>query len=84
MPSTISSILSPSESSWWFWAILWISTAALVVIILLPSTFDRRLKVRCDQVFETLMATKDMVELERSKYLLDKGGCSVSDRMAAE
>jgi hypothetical protein len=30
------------------------------------------------------MTTKDLAELERSKFLLDKGWCSVRDRMAAE
>ncbi len=77
-------VLSPFNRSRLAWIALWILGSFVLVIIVIPSESDRRLKAACDRVFETLMTTKDLVELERSKFLLDKIWCSVRGRMAAE
>jgi hypothetical protein len=85
MTARILTLLSPINRSWLRWITLWtVGTLVLVIIIVMPSESDRRLKAACDRAFETLMTAKDLVELERSKFLLDKGWCSVRDRMAAE
>jgi flagellar biosynthesis/type III secretory pathway M-ring protein FliF/YscJ len=84
MTARILTVLSPFNRSWLSWIALWIAGILVLVIIVIPSESDRRLKAACDRAFETLMTTKDLVELERSKFLLDKIWCSVRGRMAAE
>ena len=84
MTARILTVLSPLNRSWLAWIGLWILGALAVAIIVIPSESDRKLKAACDRAFETLMTTKDLVELERSKFLLDKIWCSVRGRMAAE
>jgi hypothetical protein len=84
MTARVLTVLSPLGRSWLAWIGLWILGALAVAIIVIPSESDRKLKVACDRAFETLMTTKDLVELERSKFLLDKIWCSVRSRMAAE
>lgn len=72
--------------SWLPWIAILLAGAANIVIFMMPSESesDRRIKAACDRAFETLMTTKDLVELERSKFLLEKGSCSVQARMGAE
>jgi hypothetical protein len=84
MTARILTALSPFNRSWLPWIALWIVWIFAFVVIVIPSESDRKLKAACDRAFETLMTTKDLVELERSKFLLDKGWCSVRGRMAAE
>ena len=83
MTARILTVLSPSRS-WLPWIILWAVGALVFLIVAMPSDSDRRLKAACDRAFETLMTTKDFAELERSKFLLDKGWCSVRGRIADE
>ena len=85
MIARILTVLSPINRSWLPWIILWaVGTLVLLIVVIMPSESDRRLKAACDRAFETLMTTKDFVELERSKFVLDRGWCSVRDRMVAE
>jgi len=83
MTAWILTVLSPNRS-WLPWILLWAVGAVAFLIVAMPSESDRRLKAACNRAFETLMTTKDFVELERSKFLLDRGWCSVRDRIAAE
>jgi hypothetical protein len=56
--------------------------AALGWLILLePEDFRPAMADVCDDAVHTLMTTKDMVELERSKYLIGKLRCRVSPRL---
>jgi hypothetical protein len=84
MTARILTALSPFNRSWLPWIALWIVGILALVITVIPSESDRRLKAACDRAFETLMTTKDLVELERSKFLLDKIWCSVRGRIADE
>ncbi len=52
-----------------------------VLDVLSPSASSRKLHVVCDRVVERLLTTRDPVELERSRILVNTLGCSVSDRM---
>jgi hypothetical protein len=40
-----------------------------------------RAELECDRQMQILMSTKDLVELERAKFLVDQLNCSVSRRL---
>lgn len=84
MTAGMLTVLTSFKRSWLPWVALWLSGTAALVIMVMPSELDQRLKAACDRAFATLMTTKDLVELERSKFLLDKGSCSIQARMGAE
>jgi hypothetical protein len=83
MTNLASAAASPSQSWLSLWLIFSPLAAALLTIIFIvwPTERDRRMSAACDQAFESLITTKDLVEFERAKFLLDKGWCSVSARM---
>jgi hypothetical protein len=51
------------------------------VLVLEPEDFRPAVANVCDDAVHTLMTTKDMVELERSKYLIGKLRCRVRTRL---
>jgi hypothetical protein len=61
----------------WIAAIIAIATA----VLLEPEDFRPAVADVCDDAVHTLMTTKDMVELERSKYLIGKLRCRVRTRL---
>jgi hypothetical protein len=50
-------------------------------VLLEPEHFRPTIADVCDDAVDTLMTTKDMVELERSKYLIGKLRCRVRTRL---
>ena len=70
------------------WSVLWTSVFAVAafvffgaVVALEPEDFRPATAEVCDDAVHTLMTTKDMVELERSKYLIGKLRCRVRTRL---
>ena len=61
------------------WAAAIIAMAA--VVALEPEDFRPAVADVCDDAVRTLLTTKDMVELERSKYLIGKLRCRVRTRL---
>lgn len=55
--------------------------AMVTAVVVEPEDFRPGLVEACDDAVRTLMKTKDMVELERSKYLIRKLRCRVSTRL---
>jgi hypothetical protein len=53
----------------------------LIVGMLLLAPIAAEKRAICDRVVERLLAADTMVELERSKYLLDNLDCLVSRRL---
>ena len=51
------------------------------VVMLEPEDFRPAVADVCDDAVHTLLTTKDMVELERSKYLIGKLRCRVRTRL---
>ena len=47
-----------------------------------PSRSTRTLHAACDRVVERLLTTRDSVELERSRILVNTLDCGVSDRLS--
>jgi hypothetical protein len=50
-------------------------------LVLEPEDFRPATAEACDDIVRTLLKTKDMVELERSKYLIGKLRCRVRTRL---
>jgi hypothetical protein len=70
------------------WSVLWasvlaVAAAALLVtsVVLEPEDFRPVTADVCDDAVHALMTTKDMVELERSKFLIGKLRCRVRTRL---
>jgi hypothetical protein len=62
---------------------VWIATmvAMAAAAVLEPEDFRPAVADVCDDAVATLLTTKDMVELERSKYLIGKLRCRVRTRL---
>lgn len=76
-------------ASWWwvtglFWiaAMFWIAAIAITVL-LEPEDFRSAVADVCDDAVHALMTTKDMVELERSKFLISRMHCRLGSRLEA-
>ena len=54
---------------------------SVVLGVWLGTIGDRQLDPICDRVVERLLTTRDPVELERSRILVNQLDCSVSDRI---
>ena len=69
------------------WAAIHAGNALLLAAILGlsdPLGLSNRVQAKreaCDRAVSSLLATNDLVELERSKYLVDKLDCGVSQRL---
>jgi hypothetical protein len=73
-----------SSATGWIWAAaLWVVAGVMITasVILEPEDFRPGVADVCDDAVHTLMTTKDMVELERSKYLIGKLRCRVRTRL---
>jgi hypothetical protein len=73
-----------TTASWlWTAGAVWVVAIAMltVSVILEPEDFRPATADVCDDAVHTLMTTKDMVELERSKYLIGKLRCRVRTRL---
>jgi hypothetical protein len=62
---------------------VWVVAIAIMTaaVVLEPEDFRPAVADVCDDAVHTLMTTKDMVELERSKYLIGKLRCRVRTRL---
>jgi hypothetical protein len=72
-----------TASQWWVTGMLWVAVIATMMsaVILEPEDFRPAVADVCDDAVHTLMTTKDMVELERSKYLIGELRCRVRTRL---
>lgn len=61
----------------------WVAAIASVVtaVLLEPEDFRPGLVAACDDIVRTLLKTKDLVELERSTYLIERLHCRVRTRL---
>jgi hypothetical protein len=55
--------------------------ALLVVAVVVAPPISTKATRACDQAVSTLLNTKDAVELERSRILIDQLSCSVAKRL---
>lgn len=64
-------------------ALIWVAAIASMVsaVVVEPEDFRPVVADVCDDAVHTLMTTKDMVELERSKFLIEKLRCRVRRRL---
>ena len=62
---------------------VWVAAMVTITaaVVLEPEDFRPAVADVCDDAVHTLMTTKDMVELERSKYLIGKLRCRVRTRL---
>ena len=62
---------------------VWVVAGVMITaaVVLEPEDFRPAVADVCDDAVHTLMTTKDMVELERSKYLIGKLRCRVRARL---
>ncbi|QQP89848.1 hypothetical protein IGS68_00775 [Skermanella sp. TT6] len=72
-----------SATVWWVTGSIWVAAMAIMTatVALEPEDFRPAVADACDDAVHTLMTTKDMVELERSKYLIGKLRCRVRTRL---
>lgn len=63
--------------------LVWVAAIASIVsaVMLEPEDLRHVLVEVCDDAVATLMKTKDIVELERSKFLITKLRCRVGSRL---
>jgi hypothetical protein len=73
-----------SHAGPWIVAVMiWVVAMVIIVAAVLwePEDFRPALVEVCDDAVATLLKTKDIVELERSKFLIQKLRCRVSPRL---
>jgi hypothetical protein len=73
-------------ASWWPWiavSSVWVFAIVMMVmaVLLEPEDFRPVLVEVCDDAVRTLLNTHDIVELERSKFLITKLRCRVGSRL---
>jgi hypothetical protein len=68
---------------WIVAAVIWVvaMVAMVAAVVLEPEDFRPPLSEVCDDAVATLMKTKDLVELERSKFLIQKLRCRLRTRL---
>jgi hypothetical protein len=68
---------------WIVAAVIWVvaMVAMVAAVVLEPEDIRHVLVEVCDDAVATLMKTKDLVELERSKYLITKLSCRLGKRL---
>jgi hypothetical protein len=68
---------------WGVAGLAWVAAMVPITaaVVLEPEDFRPAVADVCDDAVHTLMTTKDMVELERSKYLIGKLRCRLRTRL---
>ena len=64
-----------------FGVIVWSSTRSTTTAGAHDLSRWERIELKCDRQVNILMTTKDMVELERARFLLDWFGCLIGRRL---
>jgi hypothetical protein len=77
-----------TANDWWMAGLFWITAIAAGVsittaVLLEPEDIRPATAEVCDDAVRTLLKTKDLVELERSKFLIHKLSCRISRRLEA-
>lgn len=75
-----------TASGWWMSGLVWITAIASGVsittaVLLEPEDFRPGVADICDDAVRLLLKTHDLVELERSKFLIEKLRCRVRKRL---
>lgn len=75
-----------TANGWWMAGLFWITAIASGVsittaVLLEPEDFRPATAEVCDDAVATLLKTHDLVELERSMFLIEKLHCRVRKRL---
>ncbi|WP_166145559.1 hypothetical protein [Methylosinus sp. RM1] len=60
--------------------VLTIVTISYMVPVAIPDAGQEQRQI-CDRVFKDFMATENLVDLERAKFIIDRLNCSVARRL---
>lgn len=77
-----------SPARFWFWAMPWavatgLALGVLVVVVALLWKVKLPQRAVCDEAVQTMLTTRDQIELERAMFLIDRLDCSVGRRLPA-